>query len=1032
MNRNKYSFMMLIFVLVFGMTYELLCQKLFDVIEEAQQYIERTYKGDIAQQLAKDKLRQIAIDPQKTEKDKIDEIRREFLQPKKADEITDASAYRLIWVPPLSWDIHSVAIAYDVDQSRTQVISAETVESKKTSSIEASEKGKKSATAKAVSAGASMGGGISWTNWLKINPRFEMEAHASCKTDWDDSKTELWSKQRQEQLANNFEELTKDIRSTQVTKCHLTFAIDFRNNSDEDLLFQTSATIPVYMGRTLVLNAKPENIGNADLFNIPQKGTTTIKFRGEISNTQAYKLLEYMKTNAPTILPEKGQITIFSLNNKVKNAIQESLAVKYSVICCGAYEWKVRSTWNDRRVTLREALWAVNTLYEKGPFDIESDKCVSVFDKFRCGPYPNMVKAEVYPVIEMDEHFFSILGKELLTRELPENGVRFYMDSLEAYVDSESVSKELYAVLLKDLLLVEHEDRSGEVQFLLGKMYFNGKGTTKDEAVAFKWLTKAAKQGYAKAQAGIGGCYFDGIGVEKDMSKAFEWFSKAADQGLAEAQYILGLYYLNGEGIVAEDMAKGFEWLSKAAEQGDADAQFDLGKCYFNGLGVSKDLSKAVEWVSKAAKQGLAEAQTMLGKCYYYGEGIAKDMAKAVEWYRKAAEQGDTQAQNNLGWCYDRGEGVAKDMSKAVEWYHKAAEQGDAIAQNNLGLCYHNGEGVEKNMSESIRWYSKAAEQEYSRAQDNLGLCYYLGDGVETNTAKAVEWWGKAVEQYVKTGSGEDWERALKLADMIEAWDRKAAEGWRDKANKKRPSKIVMLPNDVKLELVRIASGSFFMGSLVSEMGHNHDETLHEVTLTKSFWIGKTEVTQTQYEAVMRSNPSNFKKGGEYPVDSVTWDKAMEFCKKLTELEKSSGRLPNGYEYKLPTEAQWEYACRAGTTSAFNNGKYWTGTVVCENLTDVAWSGEDTSTHPVGLKTKNNWGLYDMHGNVCEWCYDYYDSGYYSLNRTDPQGPSNGSTHVLRGGAWYTQAASCRSAYRFHSSSTYSGFGFRVALVPIQ
>ena len=213
------------------------------------------------------------------------------------------------------------------------------------------------------------------------------------------------------------------------------------------------------------------------------------------------------------------------------------------------------------------------------------------------------------------------------------------------------------------------------------------------------------------------------------------------------------------------------------------------------------------------------------------------------------------------------------------------------------------------------------------------------------------------------------------------------------------------------------------MGSPSGELGRQSNETQHSVTISKGFWLGKYEVTQAQYEAVMGGNPAK-----NYPVYYVTWYDATNFCAKLTASEKAAGRLPSGYVYTLPTEAQWEYACRAGTTGDYNvNGAA---------LSDLGWyfDNSDSKTHPVGQKKPNAWGLYDMHGNVWEWCLDWYGS-YPSSAVTDPKGPSTGSGRVVRGGGWETPADYCRSAYRGYYPDSYGGYGsggFRVALAPVQ
>ncbi|MBO4796282.1 MAG: formylglycine-generating enzyme family protein, partial [Verrucomicrobia bacterium] len=248
----------------------------------------------------------------------------------------------------------------------------------------------------------------------------------------------------------------------------------------------------------------------------------------------------------------------------------------------------------------------------------------------------------------------------------------------------------------------------------------------------------------------------------------------------------------------------------------------------------------------------------------------------------------------------------------------------------------------------------------------------------------------------------------------------------------------VTLPGDVKLEMVEIEPGTFTMGSPEDELGRNEDETPHQVKLTQGYWLGKYEVTQAQYEAVMGTNPSYFK-GADLPVENVNWFDAKEFCAKLTAIEREAGRLPEGYEYTLPTEAQWEYACRAGTTTALNNGRNLSDpdNWVCPEIDEVAWYGGNSNNthHPVGQKKPNAWRLYDMHGNVEEWCLDWHGD-YPSSPVTDPMGPVTGDCRVIRGGSCdgLPCAASCRSAerYWYAPGSLYSRYlGFRVALAPL-
>jgi len=237
------------------------------------------------------------------------------------------------------------------------------------------------------------------------------------------------------------------------------------------------------------------------------------------------------------------------------------------------------------------------------------------------------------------------------------------------------------------------------------------------------------------------------------------------------------------------------------------------------------------------------------------------------------------------------------------------------------------------------------------------------------------------------------------------------------------------ITNSIGMKLVLIPKGTFQMGSPIEEEGGCDDEEQHQVTISKDYYLGVTEVTQGQYEKVMGSNPSRFQKrairksdSSMYPVENVSWEEAVEFCKKLSDLpeEKQAGRV-----YRLPTEAEWEYACRAGNTTAFSFGES------SKSLGDYAWFFENSwfASHPVGQKKPNNWGLYDMHGNVWEWCSDWYDE-YPKGSVSDPTGPKEGSFRVLRGGGWFYVAARCRSAVRssFSPSFRINSFGFRVAL----
>ena len=242
------------------------------------------------------------------------------------------------------------------------------------------------------------------------------------------------------------------------------------------------------------------------------------------------------------------------------------------------------------------------------------------------------------------------------------------------------------------------------------------------------------------------------------------------------------------------------------------------------------------------------------------------------------------------------------------------------------------------------------------------------------------------------------------------------------------PNHTVDLNSSVNLEMIWVDPGTFIMGSPISEPYRDANETEHNVTLTRGFYLGKYEVTQAQYTAVMTGNndglnpkPSWWPNHPNRPVETVSWIDLQRFLERLNQQEADN--IPVGWEYTLPTEAQWEYACRAGTTTVYS----WGDDI---NSSRANYNGSIPQTTNVGQYSANNWGFFDMHGNVWEWIADWHEVSYPNTNPvTDPVGPFSGAERVLRGGSRLDNGAGLRSAKRgsHNPGGRLSNLGFRLA-----
>jgi formylglycine-generating enzyme required for sulfatase activity/serine/threonine protein kinase len=332
------------------------------------------------------------------------------------------------------------------------------------------------------------------------------------------------------------------------------------------------------------------------------------------------------------------------------------------------------------------------------------------------------------------------------------------------------------------------------------------------------------------------------------------------------------------------------------------------------------------------------------------------------------------------------------------------AEQAEQAALQQLAVASAGEEATAQSL--------KQAQEEVRRLREQLEQAAIdMAEQIETSKAREAEL------QQALAAQRELAESRLAMLKKVEG---ETAEPKPTETSDEPIDLQETLVNSIGIELKLIPAGAFTMG----QAGSDSDETPHEVTLTQPFYIGVYEVTNAQWQRVMGSVPRNREDGDDLPVANVSWDDANEFCRRLSALaeEKQAGRV-----YRLPTEAEWEYACRAGTT------KQWSFGEDESRLGDYAWFGgnSDGQTHAAGTKKPNAWGLFDMHGNVWEWCSDWY-GGHGEGEVTDPQGPSRGIGRVIRGGSWDDAAGNCGSANRGRDvpSSRIVILGFRLALSP--
>jgi formylglycine-generating enzyme required for sulfatase activity len=415
----------------------------------------------------------------------------------------------------------------------------------------------------------------------------------------------------------------------------------------------------------------------------------------------------------------------------------------------------------------------------------------------------------------------------------------------------------------------------------------------------------------------------------------------------------------------------------------------------------------------------------------YQGVRDSRDLAGDMPRFFRALTEGygvsSAEAEEAVNLLLEIFDGIGPDAdgetAQAIEALEKAALKGDYRAMYDLGLLLEKLNWYE----ESNYWFKKAAKQ---------GLLLFERY-LQVSDAPAGKENSENQEKLGKKAEGKK-ENAEKVTENAEKTEKKAEEKKENAGKIEKKAKIKKEPDGKKEKFAEIPGGTFIMGSSGAELGRSADEVQHQVRVS-GFFLGKYAVTQGEYRAITGTNPSLFS-GDTLPVENVTWFEAAAYCNALSLMEKRTPAYilrrdaavwdTRADGYRLPTEAEWEYACRAGTGSPFCTGRRLGADQANYNGTGDAPPGVfRRRTIAVGSFPPNRWGLYDMHGNVYEWCWDWY-AAYPITVQSDPAGPVLGEERVIRGGSWNYPAKSLRSAARSHDApNRRSGsLGFRLLL----
>jgi len=456
------------------------------------------------------------------------------------------------------------------------------------------------------------------------------------------------------------------------------------------------------------------------------------------------------------------------------------------------------------------------------------------------------------------------------------------------------------------------------------------------------------------------------------------------------------------------------------------------------GFTVEKVLNGSLEQMETAVlnlKRRLGGSRNSYGFVFYSGHGVQSNGENYLIPVAADNIRSETQLREravSLQFVLDSLGEAGNELNMVVL---------DACRDNPFGWARSGSRGlnvVSRAPSGTIVMYAAGAGQTASDGTDRNGLfTSHLLINLKDQSLSVFDIFDRTMDNVIKVTSGRQHpELSLRASGSASIYlgNRPSPNPSPNPSPSPAPNPTPQ-PTPALANMVRIQGGTFTMGSPASQTGRRGNEMPHQVTVS-SFYMGKYEVTQREYVEVMGTNPSNFTGDLNRPVEQVSWFDAVEYCNRLSRKEgltpaytiSGSGvrrtvtwnRSANGY--RLPTEAEWEYACRAGTTSAYN-----TGANVISSNTGWYFDNSNRSPQPVGQKPANAWGLHDMHGNVWEWCWDWY--GDYSIEaQNNPIGPASGYERVVRGGSWDNFAGDTYSSLRFFNEPYYRDFvlGFRV------